>query len=178
MYQRRASGSLFGACTRGHEIISMPPSSSGGIALVQMLNILEGYDLSGKRIRFGPERPLGRGDHAQGVRRPSSASRGSRFQSADADRPAHVEGIRAGAAANHRFESRPSKSSPTTFSWPQVSTETTHFSVVDAQRNAVALTYTLEQGYGSRIVVPGAGFLLNNEMGVSTRPRNSQPMKA
>ena len=43
--------------------------------------------------------------------------------------------------------------------------ETTHLSVVDAARNAVALTYTLEQGYGSRIVVPGAGFLLNNEMG-------------
>jgi gamma-glutamyltranspeptidase/glutathione hydrolase len=58
-----------------------------------------------------------------------------------------------------------SKSSPTTFTWPTESQETTHFSVVDAQRNAVSLTYTLEYGYGSRIVVPGAGFLLNNEMG-------------
>ena len=43
--------------------------------------------------------------------------------------------------------------------------ETTHLSIVDAKRNAVAMTYTLEYGYGSRIVVPGAGFLLNNEMG-------------
>ncbi|HIE92623.1 MAG TPA: gamma-glutamyltransferase, partial [Acidobacteria bacterium] len=43
--------------------------------------------------------------------------------------------------------------------------ETTHLSVVDAARNAVSLTYTLEQGYGSKITVPGAGFLLNNEMG-------------
>ena len=43
--------------------------------------------------------------------------------------------------------------------------KTTHVSVVDAERNAVSLTYTLEQGYGSKIVVPGAGFLLNNQMG-------------
>jgi gamma-glutamyltranspeptidase/glutathione hydrolase len=58
-----------------------------------------------------------------------------------------------------------SKSSPTSFTWPTESQETTHLSLVDAQRNAVSMTYTLEYGYGSRIVVPGAGFLLNNEMG-------------
>ncbi len=56
-------------------------------------------------------------------------------------------------------------SSPTTFTWPTESQETTHLSVVDAKRNAVSMTYTLEYGYGSRIVVPGAGFLLNNELG-------------
>jgi gamma-glutamyltranspeptidase/glutathione hydrolase len=60
---------------------------------------------------------------------------------------------------------RASTSSPTTFTWPAESQETTHLSVVDAQRNAVALTTTLEAGYGSRIVAPGTGFLLNNEMG-------------
>ena len=58
-----------------------------------------------------------------------------------------------------------SKSSPTSFTWATESQETTHFSVVDAQRNAVSITYTLEAGYGSKIVVPGGGFLLNNEMG-------------
>ena len=58
-----------------------------------------------------------------------------------------------------------SKSSPALFEWPPESQETTHLSVVDAGRNAVALTFTLEEGYGSRIVVRGAGFLLNNEMG-------------
>jgi gamma-glutamyltranspeptidase / glutathione hydrolase len=58
-----------------------------------------------------------------------------------------------------------STSSPTSFTWPTESQETTHLSVVDANRNAVSMTYTLEYGYGSRIVVPGAGFLLNNEMG-------------
>jgi gamma-glutamyltranspeptidase/glutathione hydrolase len=62
-------------------------------------------------------------------------------------------------------EDRASVSSPTNFEWPAESAETTHFSVVDGDRNAVALTYTLEDGYGSKIVVPGAGFLLNNEMG-------------
>jgi gamma-glutamyltranspeptidase / glutathione hydrolase len=60
---------------------------------------------------------------------------------------------------------RASVSSPASFEWPAESTETTHFSVVDADRSAVALTTTLESGYGSKIVVPGAGFLLNNEMG-------------
>jgi len=58
-----------------------------------------------------------------------------------------------------------SKSSPASFEWPVESDETTHLSVVDAGRNAVSLTYTLENGYGSRIVAPGTGFLLNNEMG-------------
>ena len=60
---------------------------------------------------------------------------------------------------------RASVSGPDTFEWPPVGQETTHLSVVDAERNAVALTTTLEQSYGSKIVVPGAGFLLNNEMG-------------
>ena len=60
---------------------------------------------------------------------------------------------------------RASVSSPSSFEWPPESSETTHLSVVDAARNAVSLTYTLEAGYGSKIVVPGAGFLLNNEMG-------------
>jgi gamma-glutamyltranspeptidase/glutathione hydrolase len=58
-----------------------------------------------------------------------------------------------------------SPASPTTFEWPHESDETTHISIVDADRNAVSMTYTLEQGYGVKIVVPGAGFLLNNEMG-------------
>jgi gamma-glutamyltranspeptidase/glutathione hydrolase len=83
------------------------------------------------------------------------------------------------------------KSSPTTFEWPRESSETTHLSVVDANRNAVSMTYTLEYGYGSRIVVPEAGFLLNNEMGdfnagpeltnangsIGTKPNLAEPGK-
>ena len=60
---------------------------------------------------------------------------------------------------------RASRSYPSSFEWPAGGQETTHLSVVDTNRQAVAMTYTLEQAYGSKIVVPGAGFLLNNEMG-------------
>ncbi len=60
---------------------------------------------------------------------------------------------------------RASRSAPEAFEWPAESAETTHIAVVDEERSAVSLTYTLEDGYGSKIVVPGAGFLLNNEMG-------------
>jgi gamma-glutamyltranspeptidase/glutathione hydrolase len=149
---------------RGFGVIGMPPPSSGGIAVIQALNILEGYDLAANgpgsarnvhfmaeamrrvfadRARhvgdpdFNPELPLARllsKEHAAELRRTINPAKASK-------------------SASDRFE------------WPYESQETTHFSVVDAQRNAVALTYTLEYGYGSRIVVPGAGFLLNNEMG-------------
>jgi gamma-glutamyltranspeptidase/glutathione hydrolase len=61
-------------------------------------------------------------------------------------------------------DARASASSPSSFEWKE-SDQTTHLSVVDADRTAVSLTYTLEDSYGSKIVVPGAGFLLNNEMG-------------
>jgi gamma-glutamyltranspeptidase/glutathione hydrolase len=72
----------------------------------------------------------------------------------------YAEAIRAGidpAAA--------SVSDPSDLALPEESPETTHYSVVDADGMAVSVTYTLEAGYGSKIVVPGAGFLLNNEMG-------------
>lgn len=62
-------------------------------------------------------------------------------------------------------EGRATRSSPTVFEWPLESKETTHLSVVDAHRNAVSMTYTLEEAYGVKIVLPGGGFLLNNEMG-------------
>src|SRR5215472_15290476 len=86
---------------------------------------------------------------------------------------------------------RASKPSPATFEWSRESDETTQISVVDANRNAVSMTYTLEQGYGVKIVVPGAGFLLNNEMGdfnagpeltneqglIGTKPNLAEPGK-
>jgi gamma-glutamyltranspeptidase/glutathione hydrolase len=86
---------------------------------------------------------------------------------------------------------RTKPSSPTTFEWTHESDETTHISVVDGERNAVSMTYTLEAGYGVKLVVPGAGFLLNNEMGdfnagpeittaeglIGTRPNLAEPGK-
>jgi gamma-glutamyltranspeptidase/glutathione hydrolase len=149
---------------RGHVVLAMPPISSGGVALLQMLNVLEGYDLAANGYQSADTIHL----VVEAMRR------------AYADRAAHLGDpafnphmpverlISKDYAAELRRTIEPRKasvSSPMAFSWPPVSAETTHLSVVDAARNAVSLTYTLEYSYGSRIVVPGAGFLLNNEMG-------------
>jgi gamma-glutamyltranspeptidase / glutathione hydrolase len=151
---------------RGYEVITMPPVSSGGTALLQMLNTLEGYDL--RASGWGSAATV----HlvAESMRR-AFADR-ARWQGDPGFNPtlaATVERLvskpYAGALRKTIRADRASPSSPSSFEWPAESDETTHFSVMDAARNAVALTYTLEYGYGSRIVVPGAGFLLNNEMG-------------
>jgi gamma-glutamyltranspeptidase/glutathione hydrolase len=188
-YRARSVSTLRGEY-RGHEILSMPPISSGGVALIEMLNILEGYDLA--KNGYGS---------AQNVHLIAETMR-----RAFADRAAHIGDPAFNASMPiDRLISKPyaaelrktidprraSASSPTSFTWPPAGAETTHLSVVDAGRNAVALTYTLEHGYGSAIVVPGAGFLLNNEMGdfnaepglttadglIGTAPNLAQPGK-
>ena len=87
------------------------------------------------------------------------------FNPGDARGPPPLEGLRGLAAQDHPRGPGLEVSAPTSFEWPAESAETTHLSVVDEARNAVSLTYTLEDNFGSKIVVPGAGFLLNNEMG-------------
>ena len=149
---------------RGYEVMSMPPPSSGGIALVEMLNTLEGYDLRGEG--FGSANTLHRMTEAM---RRAYADRALYIGDPEFNEGLPVTQLISKAYADKlrgtiRLDAA-SKSSPDTFTWPVESAETTHFSVIDAERNAVALTYTLEWGYGSGIVVPGAGFLLNNEMG-------------
>ncbi len=149
---------------RGYEIVSMPPPSSGGVGLLEQLNILEGYDLASlgfhsaaathlmieamRRSFADRARYLGDPDFAAGM--PIA-----RLISKD-----YAAGLRRTISPSHA-----SPSSPSSFEWPGESDETTHVSVVDRDRNAVSMTYTLEAGYGSKIVVPGAGFLRNNEMG-------------
>jgi gamma-glutamyltranspeptidase / glutathione hydrolase len=149
---------------RGCEIISMPPPSSGGIALVEMLNVLEGFDLR----RDGTDGATNIHLLAETMRR-AFADRARFLGDPDFNRDIPIARLTSKdyAAALRKTISftRASVSSPTNFAWPQESTETTHLSVVDASGNAVALTYTLEQAYGSGIVAPGTGFLLNNEMG-------------
>jgi gamma-glutamyltranspeptidase/glutathione hydrolase len=149
---------------RGYDVISMPPPSSGGIALVQMLNVLEGFDLAGSGYQAASTVHLiaesmrrAFADRARYVGDPdfNPAMPVARLISKD-----HAAALRATIDGT-----RASRSSPSSFEWPRESSETTHVSVVDAARNAVALTYTLEEVYGSGIVVPGGGFLLNNEMG-------------
>ena len=119
----------------------------------------------GQRLRLGAEPAPDRRVDAPRLRGPRAVPRRPRLRHEHARRAPHLEGVRATTLRKTINPNKASTSSPTTFTWPTESQETTHLSVVDAQRNAVSLTYTLEYGYGSRIVVPGAGFLLNNEMG-------------
>ncbi len=150
---------------RGYEIISMPPPSSGGTALVQMLNVLEGFDVAG----MGAGSPEVAHHLIEAMRR---AFRDRAMFLADAD----FTNVPVGRLTSKAYadEIRPtirpaaaSVSAPAdvdaSAGWE--SSETTHYSVVDADGMAVSVTYTLEGGYGSYITVPGAGFLLNNEMG-------------
>jgi gamma-glutamyltranspeptidase / glutathione hydrolase len=149
---------------RGYEIIGMAPPSSGGIAVQMMLNILEGYDL--KANGSGAAQNL----HylAESMRR-AFAERAQHLGDPDFVKTMPIDRLISKEFATTLRKtidpSQASKSSPSTFTFTAESEETTHLSVVDAERNAVSLTYTLEAGYGSKIVVPGAGFLLNNEMG-------------
>ena len=149
---------------RGYDVISMPPISSGGVALIEMLNVLEGYDLA----KMGPGAAAEIHLIVESMKR-AYADRAHYLGDPAFNRDMPLSRL---MSKEYAAELRKSidlahtvKSSPATFEWPHESEETTHISIVDADRNAVSLTYTLEGGYGVHVVVPGAGFLLNNEMG-------------
>ena len=161
-YQARERATIQGTY-RGYDVISMPPPSSGGVAIVTMLNILEAYDLPG----MGHNSAEYIHHLAEAMRR-AYRDRAQFLADADfSDVPVqqltskeHATWLRRNIDSEHA-----SVSHPTDVEMPPESPETTHYSVVDADGMAVSVTYTLESGYGSGIVVPGAGFLLNNEMG-------------
>ncbi len=174
---------------RGFEVISMGPPSSGGIALIEMLNLLESHDVGSLGVRSVAESHI----LAECMRR-AFADRARLLGDPDrVDVPIAKLISREHAANLQKTISlkKASKSSPESFEWPREGSETTHLSVVDRGGMAVALTTTLEMSYGSRIVVPGAGFLLNNEMGdfnpreglttegglIGTRPNRVEPGK-
>ena len=148
---------------RGYEIISMPPPSSGGVAMVEMLNILEGYDLSAA----GHNSPRYVHLVTEAMRR-AFLDRAKYMGDPDFTKPpidrltskAYAVKLRSTILAD-----RASPSAPAQVTEAHESDQTTHFSIVDADGMAVSVTYTLENGYGVGAVVPGAGFLLNNEMG-------------
>lgn len=149
---------------RGYEIASMPPPSSGGTHLLQILNILEGYPIA----------KLGH-NSAETLHLMAEA-----MKLAYADRSRHlgdpdfwkvpVSGLTAKAyAAALRNEIDPHRARPSGEIKPGdpvpfESRETTHFSVMDAAGNAVSNTYTLNYNFGTGIVAAGTGILLNNEM--------------
>ncbi|MBI3681190.1 MAG: gamma-glutamyltransferase [Acidobacteria bacterium] len=148
----------------GYDVISAPPPSSGGVGLLQMMGMLEdsGYQKHGAgsaaAIHYVAE-----------VMRRSYADRSEHLADPDFFKvplsgllsKQYLARQRAGIQpdrASTSDEVRPGKPSP------EESTETTHFSIVDQQGNAAALTYTINGGYGNGVTVPGLGFLLNNEM--------------
>ncbi|MEE9169124.1 MAG: gamma-glutamyltransferase [bacterium] len=162
-YEAREQKPIHGTY-RGHDVYSMSPPSSGGVALVEMLNILEGFNLA--KIGHNSAHYL----HllTEAMRR-AFADRALYLGDPDFNPDMPIARL---ASKEHAAELRAdiepyraSKSRAGVFNQISESTETTHFSVVDREGNSVAVTYTLEYGYGSGIVVEGAGFLLNNEMG-------------
>lgn len=151
----------------GYDIVTMPPPSSGGIAMVEMLNTLERLGID-RHPRFAPEtlhlilETMRRAylDRAEFLGDPD-------FATVPVERltsPAHAAEL-AGSIDTAQATSSLSLAAGRLPVTVVESEHTTHFSVLDAKGNAVSNTYTLEAGYGSRVVVPGAGFLLNNEMG-------------
>ncbi|MEX2115926.1 MAG: gamma-glutamyltransferase [Bacteroidota bacterium] len=149
---------------RGFDIYSMSPPSSGGTVLIEMLNILEGFNLK----QYGHNSAQYMHLLTESMRR-AYADRARYLGDPDFNphmpiekliSKEYAEGLRKLISLNHK-----SDSDPIAFNDDHESTETTHYSVVDAQGNAVVVTYTLEYGYGSRIVADGLGFLYNNEMG-------------
>jgi gamma-glutamyltranspeptidase/glutathione hydrolase len=149
---------------KGHEIITAPPPSSGGVGMLEMMGMLQGtgYEKAGAGSaaashyvaevmrRYYADRAEYLGD-PDFVKVPVSGLVSKEYtrklrQTIDANRATPSETLGAGNPG------------------PYESTETTHFNVVDEEGNIVAMTYTINGGYGNGVTVPGLGFLLNNEM--------------
>jgi gamma-glutamyltranspeptidase/glutathione hydrolase len=161
-YQARMRKPIHGTY-RGHDVYAPPPPSSGGICLVEMLNILESFDLK-KQGRYSA-----RTMHlmAEAMKR-AYCDRARYLGDQDFVKiPAHLtskEYARKLAASIDLKKATKSEDLARDIPLHSEGDNTTHFSVIDSAGMAVSNTYTLERSYGSRIVVRGAGFLLNNEM--------------
>ncbi len=147
---------------RGRTIVSMAPPSSGGATLIAMLNMLECFPIE--------KDPLRRIHLMTEVMRRGYAERARRLGDPDFNDPdmtaPFLDKNFARSLVNDLSMSKASVSRLEGLGWTQPEGEnTTHFSVIDGDLGAVSMTYTLENSYGSRIVVDGAGFLLNDEMG-------------
>ena len=146
------------------DIYSMPPPSSGGVALVEMMNLMEQADF--KEIEFNSTAYV----HlvAEAMRRAFS-DRAEHLGDPDFNLNMPLEKLTSKAFAKKRFEAidltRASVSDSTKFGQLYDGDSTTHLSVMDKDGNAVSLTYTLEYNYGSQMGSPELGFIFNNEMG-------------
>jgi gamma-glutamyltranspeptidase/glutathione hydrolase len=149
---------------RGCEVFGVGPPSSGGIVLCQMLNILERYDLK----QYGRDSPQTLHRVTEAMRR-AFFTRATRLGDPDFV-PIPIAELTSKDYADGLAGSIGEQATPSARLGPiEVETaegiHTTHLSTIDQDGNAVALTYTLEDSYGAKCVVPGGGFLLNNEMG-------------
>ncbi len=149
---------------RGHEIVSMPPPSSGGVHVIEILNILEGFPLadygqnSARAIHVIAEASkLAFADRSLYLGDPDFV----KVPVAGLVSRAYADKLRASISVTR---ARPANDILPGNPIPYESDQTTHYSVVDAEGNAVANTYTLNFSYGLGMVVEGAGFILNNEL--------------
>lgn len=149
---------------RGYEVFSMPPPSSGGIHIVQILNILENFDLA--KMGFGSADAMqimaeaekyAYADRSEYLGDPDFVNVPQQALTSKAYAKSLAQQIDV-AKARPSSEIKPGKLAP------YESNQTTHFSVVDSKGNAVAVTYTLNTYFGSGIVAGNSGILLNNEM--------------
>lgn len=175
---------------RGLEVLTVPPPSGGGVALLTMLNQLEGDDL----------RALGRDSAAFTHLAVEAMRRAYQERARWIGDPAYAKEIPLQRLTSKEHAARlragidprkASASDPARVEQGYESEQTTHLSVLDAKGNAVSLTYTLEDNYGVKRIVRGAGFLLNNELGdfnagpgltdatglIGTKPNLAQPGK-
>jgi gamma-glutamyltranspeptidase / glutathione hydrolase len=174
---------------KGYDIIAMAPPSSGGTAMIEMFNILEGFDLKAA----GHNSPQYLHLLAESMRR-AFRDRAIHLGDPDFTTPPVARLTSKSYATELRKTidtAKASPSSPADVNVGAESDQTTHYSVVDKDGLAVSVTYTLEAGYGLGAVAEGAGFLWNNEMGdfngkpgltdstglIGTAPNIAQPGK-
>jgi gamma-glutamyltranspeptidase/glutathione hydrolase len=149
---------------RGYTIVGVPPPSSGGVHVAQILNILENFDLAGAKDEatrlnlIAEAMKLAFADRAYWLGDPAyvDVPRGLLDKGYAKQLAARVDPSRATRVAS---QGTPPEADPRFFE-----KHTTHFSVADAEGNWVACTQTVNTAFGSKVIVPGTGILLNNEM--------------
>src|SRR5579871_2359349 len=149
---------------RGYELLTMPPPSSGGVAILEMLNVLEGYDFAA--LPFGSS---ARNHLLVETMKRAFADRAEYMGDPDFVKVPVAALIDQWYAKSLRASIRLDRATPASEIKPGLAqapdgNHTTHYTVVDKDGNAVATTYTLNTGFGCGEAVEGAGFLMNNEM--------------
>ncbi len=150
---------------RGYDVLSMPPSSSGGVCLAEELNILSKFDLS--KYGYGASESL---HYEIEAMRRAFADRDKYLGDVDYVSVPVKRLLSKVYADSLAKEINPFSATPSIDIYPDLihppheGTHTTHYSVIDAEGNAVSVTTTLNSYFGSFVVVNGAGFFLNNEM--------------